>query len=93
MTGSSNTSDDKMANKARKWIARVKKNASQTKTELSEWEDEFLLSLDERLEKYGRAFSDPDKGAMNAPLSLLQGLKAVSYTHLDVYKRQASKPT
>lgn len=68
-------SDDKMANKARKWIARVKKNASQTKTELSEWEDEFLLSLDERLEKYGRAFSDPDKGAMNAPLSLLQGLK------------------
>lgn len=68
-------SDDKMANKARKWIARVKKNATQTKTELSEWEDEFLLSLDERLEKYGRAFCDPDKGAMNAPLSLLQGLK------------------
>ena len=64
-----------MANKARKQIARVKKNATQTKTELSEWEDEFLLSLDERLEKYGRAFSDPDKGAMNAPLSLLQGLK------------------
>lgn len=64
-----------MANKARKWIARVKKNATQTKTELSEWEDEFLNSIDERLEKYGRAFCDPDKGAMNAPLSLLQGLK------------------
>jgi hypothetical protein len=42
---------------------------------LSPWEDEFLTSLDERLTKYGSAFSDPDKGQLSAPLSLRQGLK------------------
>lgn len=43
--------------------------------ELSEWEDEFLGSVGERIETYGRAFADPDKGAVGAPLSAMQGRK------------------
>lgn len=68
-------SNDNMTMRARKYVARVRKISSQKKVDLTPWEDEFLTSIDERLEKYGRAFADPDKGAMNAPLSLLQGLK------------------
>lgn len=64
-----------MAKKARKYVARLRKISAEEKIDLTNWEDEFLNSIDERLEKYGRAFADPDKGAMNAPLSLLQGLK------------------
>ena len=43
--------------------------------ELSDWEDEFLGSVGERIETYGRAFADPDKGATGAPLSAMQGRK------------------
>lgn len=68
-------SDNSMAKKARKWVARVRKTADDANLELSEWEYEFLTSIDARLEKYGRAFADPDLGAMDAPLSLRQGLK------------------
>ncbi|MDO1559385.1 hypothetical protein Q0812_08080 [Brevundimonas sp. 2R-24] len=56
-------------------LKRAKKVAAQTGVELSEWEDEFLGSVSERVETYGRAFADPDKGAMGAPLSAMQGQK------------------
>lgn len=68
-------SKNKLSQKARKWVAQTRARVKNEKVELSEWEDEFLTSLDERLEKFGRAFADPDLGAMNAPLSLRQGLK------------------
>lgn len=42
---------------------------------LSEWEEEFLGSVTERVDTYGRAFGDPEKGAAGAPLSALQGRK------------------
>ncbi len=42
---------------------------------LSEWEGEFLGSVEQRVEKYGRAFRDPDKGAPGAALSGLQNRK------------------
>jgi hypothetical protein len=67
--------DDKLIKRARSYINRVKKQSATNNIELSEWEDEFLSSIDERLGKYGKAFNDPDLGAMNAPLSLRQGLK------------------
>jgi hypothetical protein len=70
-----NNQSEYLSYKARKWLARVRKNVDESKNELSDWENDFLNSVDERLAKYGRAFSDPDKGAINAPLSLLQGLK------------------
>ena len=48
--------------------------------ELSEWEGEFLGSVEDRLKTYGRAFGDPDKGAPGAPLSLRQGIKLKEIT-------------
>jgi hypothetical protein len=53
--------------------ARVAVEASDT--ELSEWEGGFLGSVETRVEKYGRAFRDPDKGAPGASLSVLQTQK------------------
>ena len=42
---------------------------------LSDWEGEFLGSVEERVEKYGRAFRDPDKGGPGSSLSALQAVK------------------
>jgi hypothetical protein len=59
-------------------LAALKRAADKAKASpegLSDWEEEFLGSVEERLNTYGSAFVDPDKGAMNAPLSLRQGLK------------------
>ena len=47
---------------------------------LSEWEDEFLGSVAERVKTYGRAFADPEKGDTAAPLSANQGLKLKQIT-------------
>jgi hypothetical protein len=52
--------------KAKKIVADVK---------LSDWEGEFLGSVEERVERYGRAFRDPEKGGPAAALSVLQTLK------------------
>lgn len=43
--------------------------ASENGTDLSAWESEFLGSVEERIETYGRAFGDPQKGAPGATLS------------------------
>lgn len=42
---------------------------------LSEWEGEFLGSVEGRVEKYGRAFGDPEKGAAGTSLSMRQAIK------------------
>ena len=44
-------------------------------TMLSEWEGEFLGSVETRVETYGRAFHDREKGAPGASLSRLQTRK------------------
>lgn len=56
-------------------LKRAAEKASASPDGLSDWEAEFLSSLDERLKKYGSAFGDPDKGQLSAPLSMRQGLK------------------
>ena len=56
-------------------LRRAKRIVEKTGAELSAWEGEFLGSVEERVEKYGRAFSDPDKGAPGKALSALQGVK------------------
>ena len=43
--------------------------------ELTGWEDEFLGSVADRVQTYGRAFADPEKGAQGAALSARQALK------------------
>jgi hypothetical protein len=42
---------------------------------LSDWEGEFLGSVEERVTKYGRAFRDPEKGYLGSSLSVLQTVK------------------
>lgn len=61
--------------KALRALRRAQQVAIRNQVDLSEWEGEFLSTVTARIETYGRAFADPDKGAMEAPLSLMQGLK------------------
>ena len=42
---------------------------------LSDWEGEFLGSLEDRLKTFGRAFGDPEKGAPGEALSARQHVK------------------
>ena len=42
---------------------------------LSDWEDEFLGSVSDRVKTYGRAFGDPEKGAPGEALSAMQAVK------------------
>mgnify|MGYP003649852156 CR=1 FL=1 len=42
---------------------------------LSEWEQDFLKEVGERIETYGSAFADPEKGALDEPMSALQAHK------------------
>ncbi|MEZ5995229.1 MAG: hypothetical protein R3C25_05700 [Hyphomonadaceae bacterium] len=41
----------------------------------SQWENEFLTEVDQRLEKYGSAFHDLSKGRKDEALSMLQTAK------------------
>lgn len=56
-------------------LRRARRIVERTGAELSDWEGEFLGSVEERVEKYGRAFGDPEKGAAGQALSALQGVK------------------
>lgn len=42
---------------------------------LSDWEKQFLEEVEARVETYGSAFADMDKGALDEPLSALQSQK------------------
>lgn len=56
-------------------LEKARREAAEKGVDLSEWESEFIASVSERVKTYGRAFADPDKGAMNGTLSLRQGVK------------------
>ena len=56
-------------------LRRARRTAQRAGVELSDWEGEFLGSVEARLNQYGRAFGDPEKGAPGASLSMLQGVK------------------
>ena len=61
-------------------LRRARRMAQRAGIELSEWEGEFLGSVEDRLKTYGRAFADPDKGAPMQPLSMLQAVKLKEIT-------------
>lgn len=69
--------DPKKTRKALRRLARTRRKVAETKSEdaLSEWEDEFISSVEDRLETYGSAFNDPDKGKLDEALSGLQAAK------------------
>jgi len=68
--------DDK---KKRKALRKLRKAAERAAAEggpgLSDWEKEFVEEVEARVEKYGSAFADPDKGQLDEPLSALQNRK------------------
>ena len=73
--------DEKKTRKALNRLRRAKR-AAETAAEsgeedraLSEWESEFVESVEDRLESFGSAFADPEKGAADEALSALQALK------------------
>jgi len=43
--------------------------------DVSDWEGEFLESVEGRVQTYGRAFADPEKGAPGHALSMRQSRK------------------
>jgi hypothetical protein len=60
---------------ALKALVRARKAAEIADIKLSDWEGEFLGSVETRVERYGRAYRDPEKGVPGAALSMLQALK------------------
>lgn len=56
-------------------LRRARLAAAKAGVSLSEWEGEFLGSVEARVQAYGRAFGDPEKGAPGAALSARQGVK------------------
>ena len=56
-------------------LRRAKRRAERAGVKLSDWEGEFLGSVEQRVKTYGRAFGDPEKGAAGQALSMLQTVK------------------
>jgi hypothetical protein len=53
-------------------LKRAKRTADKAGVPLSDWEGEFLGSVAERVQTFGRAFADPEKGAPGQALSAMQ---------------------
>ena len=56
-------------------LKKARRAAEASGVKLSDWEGEFLGSVETRVEKYGRAFRDPEKGGPGSSLSVLQTVK------------------
>ena len=56
-------------------LKRARRQAERAGVKLSDWEDEFLGSVEDRVKTYGRAFGDPEKGGPGEALSLMQVIK------------------
>jgi hypothetical protein len=56
-------------------LKRARRQAERLGVKLSDWEGEFLGSVEDRVKTFGRAFGDPEKGAPGEALSAQQQLK------------------
>jgi hypothetical protein len=56
-------------------LRRARRAALRAGVDLSDWEGEFLGSIETRLNTFGRAFGDPEKGGAGQALSVRQGVK------------------
>lgn len=61
-------------------LKRARRTADKAGVALSDWEGEFLTSVEERVKTYGRAFADPEKGGQGAAFSVLQTVKLKEIT-------------
>ena len=56
-------------------LKRARRTADKAGVKLSDWEGEFLTDVGQRVKTYGRAFGDPEKGALGEALSVMQTVK------------------
>ena len=56
-------------------LKRARRQAERAGVKLSDWEGDFLGSVEDRLKTFGRAFGDPEKGGAGDALSMLQRVK------------------
>jgi len=56
-------------------LKRARRAADKAGIALSDWEGEFLGSVADRIQTYGRAFGDPEKGGPGQALSVNQAIK------------------
>jgi hypothetical protein len=56
-------------------LRKARRAAERAGVELSDWEGEFLGSVESRVKTFGRAFGDPEKGGPGQALSVLQTVK------------------
>lgn len=56
-------------------LRKARRAAARAGVALSDWEGEFLGSVEDRIKTFGRAFGDPEKGAPGQALSVLQAVK------------------
>lgn len=75
--------------KALNAIKRAHRRILREDIPLSDWEGTFLDSLIDRVQTYGRAFADPDKGRIGDALSIRQTVKLREITTKD----KADRPT
>ena len=73
-------------------LRKAERIAAKTGVKLSDWEDEFLGSVADRIKTYGRAFGDADKGDLSAPLSMMQGRKLKEITAKAKGEKREFKP-
>ena len=64
--------DEKKTRKALRKLHKLVARAEAEGVELTDWEKEFVGGLDERLNKYGSAFADPNKGSLDEAISFAQ---------------------
>ena len=74
-------------------LRRARRAVERSAVALSEWEGEFLGSVEARVETYGRAFSDPEKGQPGAALSMKQGFKVKQIASKARSKKSRDRPT
>ncbi len=67
--------DARKTRKALRKLARVTEAAAEHGADLSAWETDFVEGVSARLSTFGSAFRDGAKGALEEPLSALQGQK------------------
>ena len=56
-------------------LRKARRTADKAGVALSDWEGDFLGSVEDRVKTYGRAFGDPELGAPGQALSAMQTRK------------------
>lgn len=82
---------DRKARKAIRRLERAIRSVEDEGESLSDWEAEFARSVKERLETYGSAFNDPEKGNRDEALSMLQAQKVREIARKGKKKQDAAR--